>query len=46
MYMDPSSGSIIVQAVIAGVVGIGAILKLYWGKLRNIGKRHDAQGTK
>jgi hypothetical protein len=39
MYLDPSSGSILVQAVIGGVVGLGAILRLYWGKIRAFGKR-------
>jgi hypothetical protein len=34
MYLDPGSASFIVQAVIAGVVGIGAAVRLYWDKLR------------
>lgn len=32
-YLDPGSGSIIVQAVIAGVVAVSAVAKLYWGRL-------------
>lgn len=39
MYLDPGSGSFIVQAVIAGVVGVGAVLKLYWVRLSAIFKR-------
>lgn len=39
LYLDPASGSIIVQAVIAGVVGVGAVLKLYWGRIRGIFQR-------
>jgi|ABSQ01.1.fsa_nt_gi hypothetical protein len=34
MYLDPGSASFIVQAVIAGVVGVGTGVRLYWGKLR------------
>jgi hypothetical protein len=43
MYLDPSSGSILVQAVIGGVVGLGAFLRLYWGKIRSLGRRGSDQ---
>jgi Flp pilus assembly pilin Flp len=33
MYLDPGSASFIVQAVIAGVVGIGTAVRLYWDRL-------------
>jgi len=42
MYLDPNSGSILVQAIVGGVVGLGAVLKLYWGKIRSFGRRADA----
>lgn len=32
-YVDPGTGSMIVQAVIAAVVGGGAILAAFWRKL-------------
>jgi hypothetical protein len=32
-YLDPGAGSIIVQAVIAVVIGIAATLKLYWRRI-------------
>ena len=32
-YLDPGTGSIIVQVVIAVAVGVVAACKLYWGKL-------------
>lgn len=32
-YLDPGAGSIIVQAVIAVVVGVAATTKLYWYKI-------------
>jgi hypothetical protein len=35
-YLDPGAGSIIVQAVIAGVIGLAAVLKLYWGKISGL----------
>lgn len=39
MYLDPASGSIIVQAVIAGVVGVGAVVRLYWVRIRGLVRR-------
>jgi hypothetical protein len=32
-YLDPGAGSIIVQAVIAVMVGATAAVKIYWGKI-------------
>ncbi|HEV8454252.1 MAG TPA: hypothetical protein VGQ24_05150 [Gemmatimonadales bacterium] len=35
-YLDPGSGSILIQVLLGGVVGLAAILKLYWHKIRGI----------
>lgn len=32
-YLDPGAGSIILQAVLAVVVGVAAGVKVYWGKI-------------
>jgi hypothetical protein len=32
-YLDPGAGSIIVQAVIAVVIGVAATTKLYWYRI-------------
>ena len=32
-YIDPGTGSIIIQAVIATVVGIGVVVKLFWHRI-------------
>jgi hypothetical protein len=32
-YLDPGSGSYIFQLIIAGVVGLGFLVKVYWGKI-------------
>lgn len=34
-YIDPGTGSIIFQAIIALVAAIGAAVSLYWNKLKN-----------
>lgn len=41
MYLDPSSASIVVQAVVGGVVGLGAFLKFYWRRLRTFGRANS-----
>jgi hypothetical protein len=35
-YLDPGTGSIIIQAVLAGVVGGIALVKLYWSRLKGL----------
>jgi hypothetical protein len=32
-YLDPGSGSFILQVLIASLVGIGFTLRAYWGKI-------------
>jgi hypothetical protein len=38
-YLDPGAASIIIQAVIAGVVAVGAGLKFYWSKIAGLFSR-------
>lgn len=45
-YLDPGAASIVVQVVIAGVVGFLTILKLYWGKIKGLVLRTPQQATK
>ena len=33
-YLDPGTGSILLQVLIGGVAGLGVIVKLYWHRLR------------
>jgi hypothetical protein len=47
-YVDPGSGSILIQVVIAAVVGIGVTVKMYWRKIKAIlpfARRGDRQET-
>jgi hypothetical protein len=32
-YLDPGTGSMIVQLLVGGVAAVGVGLKLYWGRL-------------
>ena len=33
-YLDPGSGSIIIQMLVGTLVGVGIVLKLYWQKFK------------
>ncbi len=35
-YLDPGTGSMILQVIVGAVVGIGVILKTYWTKITSI----------
>jgi len=34
LYLDPGSGSMIFQAIIGALVGVGIALKIYWDKVK------------
>ncbi len=33
-YIDPGSGSLILQAIIGGVAAAGVVIRLYWSRLK------------
>ncbi len=33
MYLDPSSGSFIIQMLLAGLLGIAVAIRIYWKKI-------------
>ncbi len=41
-YIDPGTGSVIFQALVAMVVGVGFTLKLYWNRLKGLFGRRSA----
>ena len=38
-YIDPGSGSIILQALLGALAAIGASISIYWSKFKNLFKR-------
>ena len=38
-YLDPGSGSVILQLVLAAILGVGFLIKAYWKKLVRLFKR-------
>ncbi len=33
-YIDPGTGSFIIQGIIAAVVGAGVVLRMFWGRIK------------
>jgi len=43
-YLDPGSGSFIIQLLLAAALGIGVAARMYWSKIRSIfGKKDPAR---
>jgi hypothetical protein len=38
-YLDPGTGSIILQSLIAGIIGSMAFARMYWTRLKEIVRR-------
>jgi hypothetical protein len=47
-YLDPGTGSIILQGLIAGIIGTAAFARMYWTRLKSLlrrgGERDQDQG--
>lgn len=41
-YLDPGTGSFIIQIIISSIVGLLYLLRVYWGKIVGIFKKNDA----
>jgi hypothetical protein len=46
-YLDPGSGSFLLQLLIAGLLGLGVAVKVYWNKVKGLfgGKANTQQET-
>ena len=45
-YLDPGTGSIIIQAVLAFFAAVGSVLSLYWEKFTNFFKKKSKEKDK
>lgn len=39
-YLDPGTGSLIIQLILAGVLGISVAIKIFWKKIINLFKKN------
>ena len=45
-YLDPGTGSMLLQVILGGVAAVGVMIKLYWHKLRvalGRGKKEESE---
>jgi len=45
-YLDPGSGSYLVQIIIASIAGLGYLVKLKWGKIKTFFSSTGKKGAK
>ena len=45
LYLDPNSGSILVQMLIAAGLGLSLAVKVYWTKIKSLFRGKKAQGA-
>ena len=43
-YLDPGSGSMLLQLLLGGVTGVVVIFKLYWQRVKGFFNRSDSTG--
>ena len=36
MYLDPGSGSVLVQIIIGAVLGAGVAVRIFWSKIKTL----------
>jgi hypothetical protein len=41
MYLDPGTGSVVVQVLLAALLGMGVFFKLFWKKITSIFKKKE-----
>ena len=41
-YLDPGSGSMLLQILLGGFAAVGVIAKLYWNRVTSLFSRKDA----
>lgn len=42
-YLDPATGSILLQGLIAGIAGLTVVLRLYWQRIKALFRRMIGQ---
>jgi hypothetical protein len=38
-YLDPTTGSILLQGLLAGIAGLTVVLRLYWSRVKTFFRR-------
>jgi len=46
MYLDPGTGSLVFQIILAGLLGISVFIKVFWRKIMNLFKFNKSVSVK
>lgn len=44
-YLDPGSGSFLIQMLLAALLGAGFLIKAYWQKIKNFFEQHFSKSS-
>lgn len=42
LYLDPGSGSVLLQVLLAAILGAGVVLRTQWSKIKSLFKGKDS----
>jgi hypothetical protein len=42
-YLDPGTGSVLLQVLLGGVAGVLALIKLYWKRIKSVVSRRSSR---
>ena len=42
LYLDPGSGSVLLQLLLAAILGAGVVLRTQWARIKSLFKGRDA----
>jgi len=42
LYIDPGTGSVLLQVILAAVLGLGVFVKIFWNKIRALFNNNKA----
>ncbi|MGV8049467.1 MAG: hypothetical protein AB2L21_03790 [Anaerolineaceae bacterium] len=45
LYLDPGSGSILIQIILGAVVGAGVLVRVFWGNIKALFTRKNPADT-
>ncbi len=45
MYLDPGFGSMVLQFILAGILGAGVIIRIFWKRIKGVFQKNQIEAT-
>ncbi len=42
-YLDPGTGSMVLQLILGGIAGVMVVMKMYWQKVKDLFRRKEEE---